>query len=107
MEDCKIKENDWEVNGSLARLHQIDHSFEIEPPNEFEADEADCIQYSSAIFEIFKRFIPASLIYMIEIGILFMNILFISMLNDSILLSGCGLGFATVNLVVFSITYGL
>ena len=44
---------------------------------------------------------------MIEIGILAANILFISTLNDPILLSGWGLGFATVNLTVFSVNVGL
>ena len=40
-------------------------------------------------------------------GILASNILYISTLNDSIMLSGWGLGFATVNLTVFSVNVGL
>ena len=107
MENREFKENALEIEVSFASLHPIVHSFEIGSRCEVEASNQDYIQYSSAIFEIFKRFIPSSLAYMIELGILFMNILFISSLNDPILLSGCGLGFATVNLVVFSINVGL
>ena len=70
-------------------------------------DGEDSVSFKQAIFELSKRFIPWTLSFFVEYGVLFTNILFISMLNDPTLISGCGLGFTTVNVVVFSLDVGI
>ena len=70
-------------------------------------DGEDSVSFKRAFFELSKRFIPSTLSFFVEYGVLLMNILFISMLNDPTLISGCGLGFTTVNVVVFSLDVGI
>ena len=59
------------------------------------------------MFEISKTFLPSSMAFLIEYGIIALNFIFVSFLDDPILMSGWGLGNATVNLIVASFCAGL
>ena len=87
----------------------------VEAPYEFKQNEEsfeklynvdDQITLGEALFEITKRFIPSSLALLIEYWILAINLTFISVSSDTVTTSGCGLGNATINILVFSVGSG-
>ena len=67
----------------------------------------DNINYTTAIVDLITKFVPSSLSLIIEYSVFFLNIVFVGMLNDPILMSGCGLGGMTANIVVFSVDIGI
>ena len=56
---------------------------------------------------IYTNIIPSSLTLLVEFGVIWSNIVFISMLNNATLISAWGLGNTTIALVILSIDIGL
>ena len=56
---------------------------------------------------IYTNIIPSSLTLLVEFGVTWFNVVFISMLNDTALISAWGLGNTTVGLVILSVDIGL
>ena len=67
----------------------------------------DHITLRNAMWEVWKRFVPSTLSFFVEYGVILSNIIFISMLDNPVLLSGWGLGNTTVNVIVFSVDVGI
>ncbi|CAI2365685.1 unnamed protein product [Moneuplotes crassus] len=62
---------------------------------------------SQALKNIFLNYIPSALTMYIEYSVTFLNVLFISLLDDPVLVSGCGLGLFLVTNVIFTWNVGL
>ena len=103
--------NKYEIELSYPSSHPICHILNVESHDQGEHsviwwDNKDQITLWKAVIDISKRFIPSVLAFIIEYGIMALNVIFLSFLDDSVLMSGWGLGSTTVNLVVFSIWSG-
>ena len=103
--------NKYEIELSFWSSHPIWHILNVESRDKIERsvicqNDRDHISFWKALIDVSKRFVPSSISFLIEYGIMAINIIFISFLDDPILMSGCGLGSATVNLIVFSIWAG-
>ena len=109
LEDLTYKH---EFEGSFVSSHYIGYG--VIASNELSAKESmelikedDHIYLRNAMWEAWKRFIPSTLSFVVEYGVILSNIIFISMLDDPVLLSGWGLGNTTVNVIVFSVDVGI
>jgi len=69
--------------------------------------EQDDISMWEAIFKVVVKAIPSSLSLLIQNAILFFNLLFLGVLDDSILMTGCSLGVVMINLIMLSVDSGL
>ena len=101
-----------EFEGSFSNSRYIGHG--VIASNDHSIKESmisiegnDCISLKSAMLEVWKRFIPSTLSFFVEYGVILSNVIFISMLDNSVLLSGWGLGNTTVNVIVISIGAGI
>jgi Na+-driven multidrug efflux pump len=87
------------------------HNFDIDDPSEMKnlrlSPEEDDIFFYSAIIAIAKRYFPATLAMYVEFGLNFSNLLFVASLDDSLILSGYGLGGFLLGFLSVSINVGL
>ena len=64
----------------------------LEEKEKYKLSSSEEISMSDAILQVLKNYVPSSLTTYIEYSITFLNIVFISMLDDPVMLSGWGLG---------------
>ena len=104
------KNNEDEIElKQQANSQLLSSSSELELDSDFlnkEQNEEDHLSLASAILEVIKRFLPSSLALLIEYSILVLNFTFIAINSDPITTSGCSLGNATINILVFSVGSG-